>query len=122
MSSDEVRHYREFRDTYVRSEVIGRNSFLKKAKTLIDRSELVRDEGLALAFRPLNNHWSGKAPFEYWSYDEYMKSTGKMLEEHFPFKEAKKMLFNPLETGGRFNGFIIDILAAVLTKQFLNYA
>lgn len=122
MSTDEVRHYREFRNLHRRYEAIEENSFMSKARTLLARSELVRDEDIALAFSPLNRHWLSTPPFEPWSYDKYLGFTAGVMKDHFQFKEAKRMLFHPIKTKSWVNKVIIDILAILAARQFLGYA
>lgn len=122
MSADEVRHYRKFRDLHIRFELIENNSFLSKARTVLYRSKLVRDEDLALAFKPLNDSWSGVPPFKPWSYEEYLRFTASIMRKHFPFSQGKRMLFHPLKTGGRLNKLAIEVLAILAARQFLTYA
>lgn len=122
MSTDEVRHYRMFKDVHARYESKEKNSFLTKAKTLLARSELVRDEDLALAFKPLNHHWTGEVPFPPWTYADLMKKTAAVIKDHFPFQQATRMLLHPLKTGGRLNRIALDVLAMLAARQFLKYA
>lgn len=122
LSKDEVRHYREFRDIHKRYEPSEGNGFLTKAKTLLARSELVRDEDLSLAFRPLNENWKNGPPFAPWGYSDYLGTAARVMKTHFPFREAKRMLFNPIKTGGLINRITIDLLAIIVARQFLSYA
>jgi hypothetical protein len=121
MSIDEVRHYREFRNLHRRSELVSKNSFMSKAKVLLDRSELVRDEDIALAFVPLNQHWKCNPPFQPWSYKKYLGFTAGIMKDYFQFKEAKRMMFHPIKTGGFINKLMIDILAVLAARQFMRY-
>ena len=120
MSADEVRHYRQFKDIHLRYELTENNSFMRKARTLVARSELVRDEDLALAFKPLNSAWGSPPPFKPWSYDKYMSVNACIMKDHFPFEEAKRMLFRPIKTDSWPNKITIDVLAHLVARQFLS--
>ena len=122
MSTDEIRHYRKFRDLHKRYELLENNNFICKARTLLARSALVLDEDLALAFRPLNNNWIFEPPFKPWSYEKYLSFTAGVMKEHFPFREAKRMLFHPIKTSGWLNKVAIDLMAILAARQFLSHA
>lgn len=119
MSTDEVRHYREFRKIFDAYNKIENNSFITKARTIIGRSELVKDEDLLMAFRPTNHNWNGESPFEQWDYDHYMSELGRITREHLPVAEAQKMLFKPMRTKGRINNFLVNCIASIIKRQFL---
>lgn len=118
MSSDEVRHYRYFREVFDRYDERERNSFLRKAQVVVQRSALVRDEDLALAFAPLNAAWIHEPPFAPLTYDEYLIRTQQVMRQHFPFEEAKRMLFKPLRSGRWFEDLLVDSLAARLRRHY----
>ena len=61
MSADEVRHYGYFRRIFERYDARERNTTWRKARTLVARSQLVRDEDVRLAFLPLNSCWRGRS-------------------------------------------------------------
>lgn len=122
MSTDEVRHYRKFRDLHKQYELVEKNGFLSKARTLLSRSELVRDEDIALAFQPLNNNWDKAQPFMPWNYEMFLKYTANVMSENFPFREAKKMLFHPISSGKLIEKILIELMAVIATRQFLKYA
>ena len=63
MSADEARHFRKFKDLHLRYQSAERTSLLERVRTLLARSEVVRDEDLALAFVPLNGTWTCLSPF-----------------------------------------------------------
>ena len=119
MSTDEVRHYREFRKTFNEYNVTEKNSFLTKAKTIIGRSELVKDEDLLMAFKPINESWAKTPPLEFWEYTEYMAALSRISREYLPIAEAQKMLFKPMRTKGRVNNFLVNCIAAIVKRQFL---
>jgi len=122
MSTDEVRHFKQFKDLHQKYELEENNRFLRKAGILLNRSELVRDEDIALAFQPLNNYWVGSPPFKVWSYRIFLEHTAQIMRVHFPFEEAKRMLFHPLRTEKRLNKLLIEIMAKLVARQFLKYA
>lgn len=119
MSTDEVRHYREFRKTFDAYNETENNSFITKARTIIGRSELVKDEDLLMAFRPTNHNWIGELPFDHWDYDHYMSELGRITKQHLPVAEAQKMLFKPMRTKGRINNFLVNCIASIIKRQFL---
>ncbi|NND81583.1 MAG: hypothetical protein HKN50_04070 [Gammaproteobacteria bacterium] len=119
MSTDEVRHYREFRRTFDAYNVTEKNSFLTKARTIIGRSELVKEEDLFMAFKPISQCWNGPLPFEAWDYDDYLAALARISRQYLPIAEAQKMLFKPMRTRGRFNNFLVSCMAAIVRRQFL---
>jgi hypothetical protein len=118
LSTDEVRHYAYFRDIFDRHERTASNSLWRKARTVVGRSKLVRDEDIALAFRPLNACWRSQMPFEPMTYQEFLAAAGLVMREHFPFEQAKRMLFRPLRTGARLENVVVDLLATILRRQY----
>jgi hypothetical protein len=118
LSTDEVRHYAYFRDIFDRHERIAKNSLWRKASTVVGRSKLVRDEDIALAFRPLNSCWKSRMPFEPMSYAEFLSAAGMVMRQHFPFEPAKRMLFRPLRTDAWLENLAVDILAAMVKRQY----
>jgi len=44
------------------------------------------------------------------------------MRVHFPFEEAKRMLFHPLRTEKRLNKLLIEIMTKLVARQFLKYA
>jgi hypothetical protein len=118
MSRDEVRHYSYFRDLFDRFDAIEANSFWSKAKTVLSRSELVREEDLALAFSPVNQAWCKPPPFKPLSYREFLAQASQVMSRHFPVEAAKRMLFRPLSTGRAWQGWAIGILALIVRKQY----
>ena len=118
MSQDEIRHYTYFRDLFDRHDGIERNSFLTKAKTILARSELVRDEDLALAFRPLNSSWRRPMPFGPLSYSEFLNKASQVMSQHLPVEMARRMLFRPLINGHIWEKMVIAILAVLVRRQY----
>jgi hypothetical protein len=119
MSTDEVRHYREFRRTFEAYNKTEKNSFLAKARTIISRSELVKDEDLLMAFEPIANNWQSNPPFDHWDYDFYMSELGRITKLHLPVAEAQKMLFKPMRTKGWLNNLLVNFIAGIVKRQFL---
>lgn len=118
MSTDEVRHYRYFRDVFNRYDEKERNSLWRKAHVVVQRSALVRDEDLALAFAPLNAGWTHEPPFDPMTYDEYLIRAQQVMRQHFPFEEAKRMLFRPLRSGRWYEDILVNSLAALLRRHY----
>ncbi|MFT5572448.1 MAG: rubrerythrin [Cryomorphaceae bacterium] len=119
MSTDEVRHYREFRKTFDQYNQIEKNSFFTKARTIIGRSELVKDEDLFMAFEPIADCWKGQSLVPHWEYSDYMDALGKISREYMPIEEAQKMLFKPMRTKGKLNNFLVNCIAGIVKRQFL---
>jgi hypothetical protein len=122
MSADEARHFRKFKDLHLLHQSAERNSLLKRVRTLLARSELVRDEDLALAFAPLNGAWKCPPPFSPWSYAAFLEATAQVMKQHFPFKEAQRMLFTPLRTSSLVWRVGSAIIAKLVSRQFLRHA
>ena len=122
MSTDEVRHYREFRKTFNQYNVSEKNSFLSKARTIVGRSELVKDEDLLMAFKPTADCWRSAPPFAEMDYDAYLGFLGRISRRHLPIAEAQKMLFKPLRTKGRLNNILVNLVARIIKRQFLAVA
>jgi hypothetical protein len=118
LSTDEVRHYAYFRDLFDRHERTSHNALWRKARTVVGRSKLVRGEDIALAFRPLNACWRIGMPFEPMTYKAFLAAAGVVMRQHFPFEQAKRMLFRPLRTGARLENVVVDLLAAILKRQY----
>lgn len=118
MSRDETRHYAYFRDLFDRYDAVERNSIWKKAQTVLERSELVRDEDIALAFAPLNDAWRALPPFRRLSYAEFMAKAACVMSRYFPIEAAKRMLFRPLATGRIGEKLLIGALALLVRKQY----
>jgi hypothetical protein len=85
---------------------------------VIARSELVREEDLALAYRPLNDCWSAPMPFMPFSYPQFLRTMTKIMAKHFPFEQAKRMLFRPLRDGGWIDALLVDFLALMVRKPY----
>ena len=122
MSTDEVRHYREFRKIFDQYNVHEKNSFLSKARTIIGRSELVKEEDLLMAFKPTIHCWRSEPPFKQIDYSEYMKALGLITLRHMPIAEAQKMLFKPMRTKGRLNNIFVNLIAGIIKRKFLAVA
>ena len=118
MSRDEVRHYAYFRDLFDAHDAVERNSFWRKARTLLSRSELVRDEDLALAFAPLNGAWRGPTPFAPLDYAGFLKKASQVMSSHFPVEPARRMLFRPLMTGRLWDAPAAALLALLVRRQY----
>ena len=42
------------------------------------------------------------------------------MKEHFPFEEAKRMMFSPLRTGSLLWRMVAVVLAMLVTRHFLS--
>jgi hypothetical protein len=91
LSTDETKHYREFRDVYEKYDAIERNSTFTKIKMILSRTELTRDEDLMLAFLPLNKYWNNDAPFEKYDFSGFLSDAKVVILNHFPVDPAKRM-------------------------------
>ena len=120
ISTDEIRHFKQFRDIHQFQDQSEGNGFLRKARTILARSELVRNEDLALSFEPLNHSWTGSPPFTTWSYAEFLAGAARVMKAHFPFDQAARMLVRPLNTRSYASRHAASILAALVTRRFLH--
>lgn len=118
MSADEVRHYGYFRRIFERYDARERNTTWRKARTLVARSQLVRDEDVRLAFLPLNSCWRGPQPFAPLDFEEYLELAAQVMAEHFPFEEAQRMLFRPLRNGRWFERRLVWLLGRIVRRQY----
>lgn len=119
LSIDEVRHYAYFRSLFNKYERVERVTLWQKSRVIVTRSALVRDEDLALAFEPLNYHWSKDAPFQPMRYPEFLGIASAVMLQHFPFDSAKRMLFRPLRCGSKLENVLAEILSVVVRRQYL---
>jgi hypothetical protein len=122
LSSDEARHYSRFRRLHEKHQAGEKLGFLRRARALIARSELVREEDLALAFLPLNAAWASPPPFATCSYRQFLAAAGQVMRAHFPFEEAKRMLFHPLKGDSPSERLTVAIMAWIVSRQFLRHA
>ena len=121
ISTDEVRHFRRFRDIHQHYDRTERRNLLCKARIMFARALLVRSEDLALSFEPLNCSWNGAAPFVPWSYADFLAETARVMRVHFPHEQAARMLTSPLRTRSFALRYASSILAALVTRQFLHF-
>lgn len=119
LSTDEARHYSRFRRLHERHQAGEKLGFIRRARALIARSELVREEDLALAFMPLNEAWALPPPFAPWSYRQFLAAAGTVMRAHFPFEEAARMLFKPLQDGTHATRLAVALMAWWVSRQFL---
>jgi rubrerythrin len=122
LSTDEVRHYRYFRHLHHRYEAVERNSIFTRLQVLLNRTRLVRDEDLCLAFEAVNTAWRQPPPFVQCSYQTFLDQAAHVMKLHFPFEETKRMLFRPLRSGRLFEELAVSVLADAVGKQFLSHA
>ncbi|TAL54430.1 ferritin-like domain-containing protein [Pandoraea sp.] len=101
LSSEEVGHYRYFRKTFDRYNAAERHGVIRRLHTIVKRSEMVRDEDIAIAFEPLSDaaFWRGPKPFEEMTWQEFLEVSGDMMKRRLPVEAATRMMFKPLETG-----------------------
>jgi hypothetical protein len=97
IGQDDIRHYREFQRILERYEALERPSLYRKGRTIVERSALVRTRDLALAFRSIPAGWRSAPPFEAQSYARFMARARPVLERHFAFDAALRMMLRPLE-------------------------
>jgi hypothetical protein len=118
LSSDEARHYSYFRRIFERHEATEKNSFVRKLRTISERSELVRDEDIAVAFRPLNEGWRGEIPFVPFTYAEFLATAEIVMKHYFPFEATTRMLFRPLREHSATGAVALNFSGWMLRKQF----
>jgi hypothetical protein len=118
MSADEARHYSYFYKIFNQYECIERNSTWKKGKTIVDRSKLVRDKDVGVAFEPLNYCWKGGMPFLSLEFENYLKTAGRIMKNNFKIKEAKQLLFQPVGYKGKTGNLYSTLLTFILKYQY----
>ena len=97
IGQDDIRHYQEFQRILERCEALERPSLYRKGRTIVERSALVRTRDLALAFRSIPAGWRSAPPFEPQSYARFMARARPVLEQHFGFDAALRLMLRPLE-------------------------
>lgn len=117
--TDETRHYKEFREIFNNYDRIEKNSFFTKAKTILSRTELTRDEDIKLAFHPLNKHWNSPPPFEPYNYKCFLNNAKTVIIKHFPIDPAKRMLFRPIKTKSLTNKLSLKLLEILVKSHYL---
>ena len=118
MSKDEARHFGVFRRVFDSYDQVENNSFLKKAQLLVRRSQLIRDEDLAMAFEYLNSSWKSPKPFQELSYQAFIVRAGEVMSVHFPFEQAKRMLLKPLRTEGKLNRLAVELVSTLVRRLY----
>lgn len=119
MSADEVRHFKKFNELHQKYEPEEKNSFFKRARILLNRSNLVINEDIALAFQPLNCCWIKPPKFKPWDYKNFLENTAQVMKQHFPLNDAKQLLFHPLKTNHLTEKIFIEIIAKLVERLFL---
>lgn len=122
LSKDEIGHYRYFRALHERLQKREKASLLRRLRIVVSRSRLVRDEDIALAFEPMNLAWRRTPPFERWTYQEFLRRAATAMKAHFPFREARKMLFRPLQMGRPHERLAAFVAGAIVSRLFTRYA
>lgn len=119
LSSEEVGHYRYFRKTFDRYNATEKHGVIRRLRTIVQRSEVVRDEDIAYAFEPLNDFWRAPMPFERMTWDDYLKQGGEVMKRHLPVDAATRMMFKPLETGSWWRDKPVKaILSFMVRRQY----
>lgn len=121
LSTDEIRHYTKFRKVHYYYQAKEKQSLLRRVTTVMMRSDKVRNEDLASAFQPINDAWNGRQPFVSWSYDEFLQHVGRVMREHFPFEEGKRMLFYPLRMNSRIDRTVVGLLSVLISRRVLSF-
>ena len=122
LSTDETRHYREFRDVFERYDAIEKNSTFTKVKTILSRAELTKDEDIKMAFAPLNSYWHKDAPFEKYTFSDFLGDAKAVIINHFPVDAAKKMLFKPVYKKGLANKILLILMEILVKSHYLGLA
>lgn len=122
ISADEVSHYRRFSKIHEQQQAREKTSFLRRARTIIARSELIREEDLSLAFDPINAVWEAPPPFELWSYTQFLTCAANIMREHFPFEDARRMLFHPLKSKAPASRIAVGVMSWIVSRQYMRYA
>jgi hypothetical protein len=118
MSKDEIKHYTKLRKAFEYYNKEEGNGFLRRSLVVFRRSQLVRDEDIAIAFSHLSMAWKGPKPFPELTYSDFLKRMSYVMKDNFPVEEAKRMLFEPLKTNGFFNSLAISIMAFLVKKLY----
>jgi len=119
LSSDEIRHYRYFRRLHLGCNGRERIGFARRARTVLGRSELVRDEDLAMAYEPINASWTVPPPFALWTYEEFRRASAAVVKAHLPLREAKRMMFSPLKSDSWLARLALSTLGVLVTRYYL---
>ncbi|MBL0059357.1 MAG: hypothetical protein IPP35_09660 [Elusimicrobia bacterium] len=119
MSSDEIRHYKYFREIFHKYDSRERHSLWRKFQTIADRTKLVRDEDMNVAFSPLNHYWKKRMPFRALCFKEFCLGASSVAQHYIPFGTAKQMLLNPLEMGSWSRAPVFDLLFSSFCRYLL---
>lgn len=99
ISRDEVRHYKRFRQIFEHRNQAERNSFWRKLRTVLGRSELASGRDMVVTFASLPTHWKEPPPFDPMSFNDFMQRVGVVVTRHYPVGPATRMLLRPIGTG-----------------------
>ncbi|ODP35267.1 hypothetical protein [Pandoraea sp. ISTKB] len=117
LSSEEVGHYRYFRKTFDRYNAVEQHGVISRLRTMVARSELVRDEDIAFAFEPLNHFWRSPPPFETMTWDAFLSMSGDVMKQYMPVEAATRMMFKPLETGSWWRDRPVKALMSFMVRR-----
>ncbi|WP_150695159.1 hypothetical protein [Pandoraea terrae] len=117
LSAEEVGHYRYFRKTFDRYNAVEQHGVIRRLRTIVARSELVRDEDLAFAFEPLNDFWRSPQPFAPMTWETFLEISGDVMKQYMPVEAAARMMFKPLETGAWWRDRPVRALMTFMVKR-----
>lgn len=117
MYADEIRHYKFFLKyffSYKESEKLG---IIALAKTIMKRQKMVnhQDLGIPLKYIPLG--WYSSSPFKQVTTQEVLYKVGQIMNQHFSYSIALKMLFKPLGSQTIEQRLTTTLLESILKRQ-----
>ena len=95
---------------------------IKKNGAREEIEQWMKDEDIKMAFAPLNNHWHKDAPFEKYTFSDFLGDAKTVIINHFPVDAAKKMLFKPVYKKGIANKILLTLMEILVKSHYLGLA
>ena len=92
---DHAGHFDHFRSLYERCNGHARFGFAATLRAVHECSRSAREGDVAVAFRPLDEHWGGCRPFPGLGYREFLERMTQLIERHAGLGRVERLLFRP---------------------------
>ena len=119
ISTDEVRHYKNFYHAFLRYHEREGNSRLKVLRTLWSRISEVDNEDAFLAFKHVYLIDNPDAEFKPADYEAFRTATGQLAKKFYPHDMAVRMMLKPLELRPTVTRMIVPPMVSAARLLFL---
>ena len=119
ISTDEVRHFKNFYHFFQRHHEREGNSRFAVLRTLWDRATEVDVEDAFLAFKHVYLIMNPGAEYKPGAYDTFRTSVGKLAKHHYPYDMATRMILKPLDLSPPVTRMIVPPIVSAAKLLFL---